>query len=49
MYRFGIFTLLPADKQLLRDGKPVALAPKVFDTLLMLVESQGCLLKQRSS
>lgn len=46
MYRFGAFTLLPADKQLLRDGKPVALAPKVFDTLLMLVESQGRLLKK---
>jgi len=46
MYRFGTFTLLPADKQLLRDGKPVALAPKVFDTLLMLVESQGRLLRK---
>lgn len=46
MYRFGAFTLLPADKQLLREGKPVALAPKIFDTLLMLVESQGRLVKK---
>ncbi len=46
MYRFGTFALLPAEKQLLQEGKPVALAPKVFATLLMLVESQGRLLKK---
>ena len=46
MYKFGSFALLPADKQLLRDGAPVALAPKVFETLLVLVESQGRLLKK---
>ena len=46
MYRFGSFTLVPAEKQLLRDGKSVALAPKVFETLLVLVESRGRLLKK---
>ena len=45
-YRFGGFSLLPADKQLLYDGKPVPLAPKAFDTLLLLVENQGHLLEK---
>lgn len=45
-YRFGRFSLLPADKQLLRDGKPMRLAPKVFDTLLLLVASPGRLVEK---
>ncbi len=45
-YKFGSFRLLPIDKQLLRDGQPVPLAPKVFDTLCMLVESQGRLVEK---
>ena len=40
-YVFGPFALLPDDKQLLRDGKAVALAPKAFDLLLLLVQNQG--------
>lgn len=47
VYRFGSFTLVPAEKRLLLGGKPVALAPKVFDTLLLLVESQGRLLNKQ--
>jgi TolB-like protein/DNA-binding winged helix-turn-helix (wHTH) protein/tetratricopeptide (TPR) repeat protein len=43
-YEFGQFTLLPAEKRLLCDGKVVALAPKVFDTLVTLVENQGRLI-----
>ena len=45
-YKFGNFSILPSDKQLLRDGKGVPLAPKVFDTLLVLVESQGRLVEK---
>src|SRR6202790_142300 len=43
-YEFGPFTLFPAEKRLLCDGKAVALAPKVFDTLVLLVENQGRLI-----
>jgi DNA-binding winged helix-turn-helix (wHTH) protein len=32
-YRFADFLLVPSDKRLLRDGQPVALAPKLFDAL----------------
>ena len=39
VYKFGDFLLSPADKQLRRNGIPVALSPKVFDTLLLLVEN----------
>jgi DNA-binding winged helix-turn-helix (wHTH) protein len=40
-YRFGEFTLDADQRILLREGKPLALAPKVFDTLLILVENSG--------
>ena len=40
-YRFGEFTLDTDQRILLREGKPLSLAPKVFDTLLVLVESSG--------
>ena len=46
MYRFGSFALVPSDKRLLREGMPIALAPKAFETLLLLVESQGRLLRK---
>ncbi len=45
-YKFGGFALLPADKQLLHNGKPVPLAPKAFDTLLLLVEGRGHLVEK---
>lgn len=41
LYRFGEFTVDSDQRVLLRDGKPVSLTPKVFDTLLILVESSG--------
>src|SRR6185295_1126247 len=40
-YRFGDFTLDIDQRVLLREGKPLALTPKVFDTLLILVENSG--------
>ncbi len=45
-YKFGNFRLLPGDKQLLCASAPVPLAPKVFDTLCLLVESQGRLVEK---
>jgi DNA-binding winged helix-turn-helix (wHTH) protein/TolB-like protein/tetratricopeptide (TPR) repeat protein len=40
-YEFGPFRLDHAGRRLLRDGAPVTLTPKVFDTLLVLVEHHG--------
>ena len=40
-YEFGDFRLEADKRLLLRRGDPVALTPKVFDTLLSLVQHQG--------
>jgi len=40
-YEFGPFRLEVAERLLLRDGKPLPLTPKAFDTLLVLVENSG--------
>lgn len=39
--RFGSFCLMPADRRLLDDGKPVHLGNRAFDILLLLVERAG--------
>ncbi|HKA21611.1 MAG TPA: tetratricopeptide repeat protein [Blastocatellia bacterium] len=41
IYEFGPYRLDTAERVLLRGGQPVALAPKAFDVLLVLVESSG--------
>ena len=46
LYKFGDCLVSPAEKQLLRGGKPVPIQPKVFDTLLLLLESQGRLIEK---
>ena len=46
IYRFGRFSLEAAERTLLRDGMPVPLTPKVFDTLLLLVENRGKLVEK---
>jgi DNA-binding winged helix-turn-helix (wHTH) protein len=38
--RFGPFTLDPATRQLLADGRPIHLSPKAFDVLQVLVEAR---------
>jgi TolB-like protein/DNA-binding winged helix-turn-helix (wHTH) protein len=43
-YEFGPFRLDPAERLLLRNNQTVPLAPKAFDTLLLLVENSGHLL-----
>jgi Tol biopolymer transport system component/DNA-binding winged helix-turn-helix (wHTH) protein len=46
IYTFGAYAVDVAERQLLRDGDPVSLPPKVFDTLLVLVENRGRILEK---
>ena len=41
VFEFGSFRIDPASRRLLRDTEVVPLKSKVFDTLLLLVESAG--------
>src|SRR2546421_3356630 len=41
LYEFGYFTLDGTESRLLRDGQTVSLAPKVLETLIVLIESSG--------
>jgi len=43
-YEFGPFRIDTAERLLLRDGVVVPLTPKVFDTLLVLVQNSGHIL-----
>ena len=45
-YEFADFHLDPAHRRLLRSGEPVPLTPKVFDTLLYLVEHRHAALEK---
>jgi DNA-binding winged helix-turn-helix (wHTH) protein len=40
-YEFGPFQLDPVKRIVLREGTPVPLTPKTFDTLLVLVQHRG--------
>jgi DNA-binding winged helix-turn-helix (wHTH) protein/TolB-like protein/tetratricopeptide (TPR) repeat protein len=40
-YKFGAFHIDTQERLLLRNGEPVPLPPKIYDTLLALVESNG--------
>ena len=46
VYEFGDFRLDLAEKALVRDGTVVALTPKVFETLQVLVERAGHLIEK---
>jgi eukaryotic-like serine/threonine-protein kinase len=46
LYEFGPFTVDPADRTASRDGTPLAMTPKVFDTLVYLVRNRGRLLSK---
>lgn len=41
VYRFGVFELDPREQRLLANGDPIALTPKVFETLTLLVANAG--------
>ena len=45
-YRFGEFTLDAGEKVLLRQGKPLLLAPKILETLLTLVQNSGRIIEK---
>jgi Tol biopolymer transport system component/DNA-binding winged helix-turn-helix (wHTH) protein len=40
-YEFGPYRLLPGERLLLREGQPIALTPKAFELLVVLVERGG--------
>ena len=44
VFRFGAFVLVPGERLLLRDGKPLAVTGKAFDLLATLVRQPGHLL-----
>src|SRR5262249_51412782 len=44
LYEFGNFRCDPREQLLLREGKPVALSPKSFEILVVLIQSHGRLL-----
>lgn len=46
IFEFGPFRLDPAERVLLRDGRPVPLTLKAFDVLLLLVENGGHLVEK---
>jgi DNA-binding winged helix-turn-helix (wHTH) protein len=45
-YRFGEFSLYPAERKLERRHTPVPLSPKVFDALLLFVRSAEHLVRR---
>jgi DNA-binding winged helix-turn-helix (wHTH) protein len=46
IWEFGPFRLDEAERSLLRDGRPVSLTPKVFDTLVVFLERAGRLVEK---
>ena len=47
-YLFKSFRLNVAERQLLRNDKPVSLTPKAFDVLALLVEQNGHLVEKEN-
>jgi TolB-like protein/DNA-binding winged helix-turn-helix (wHTH) protein/Tfp pilus assembly protein PilF len=45
-YQFGAFQLNPAGRELLRGNERLELPPRVFDTLVLLVEEKGKLVEK---
>jgi TolB-like protein/DNA-binding winged helix-turn-helix (wHTH) protein/Flp pilus assembly protein TadD len=46
LYEFGAYRLDPAERKLMRGNEIVALTPKAFDTLLLLVRNSGHLMEK---
>src|SRR5688572_13042573 len=46
LYEFGPYRLDTAERLLLRDGEPVPLTPKAFETLVALVQRSGHLVEK---
>jgi DNA-binding winged helix-turn-helix (wHTH) protein/tetratricopeptide (TPR) repeat protein len=45
-YEFSEFRLIPEDSLLLRNGEPVSLPPKAFETLVLLIQRSGHLVRK---
>src|SRR5215831_8669079 len=45
-FHFGEFSVDTEQKVLFRAGTPIALTPKVFDTLLALIENSGRIIEK---
>lgn len=45
-FEFGPFRLAPEERRLLRDGDPIAIAPKAFDLLVLLVSDADRLFRK---
>lgn len=48
VYLFGTWRVEAGERRLLRDGVPVPLTPKVFETLLVLLENAGTLVSKET-
>ena len=48
LYEFGPFSLDAAERLLTCEGKVVALAPKLLETLLVLVENSGRIMEKEA-
>jgi len=48
LYEFGPFRLDLAERQVLRDGQPIALTPKAYDVLVVLVVRAGRLVTKEA-
>src|SRR5215471_12995532 len=46
LYEFGPFRLDPKERTLLREGRPIPLRTKIFDTLCVLVRAHGELVQK---
>ncbi|MGH9839901.1 MAG: winged helix-turn-helix domain-containing protein [Blastocatellia bacterium] len=46
LYEFGPFRLDPHKRLLWRNGEPISIKPKVFETLLVLVQNRGRVLEK---
>ncbi|HEY6118650.1 MAG TPA: winged helix-turn-helix domain-containing protein [Pyrinomonadaceae bacterium] len=46
LYEFGPYTLDGRERVLLRDGRPISLAPKALETLLVLLRNSGHLVEK---
>ncbi|MDX6613326.1 MAG: hypothetical protein QOD75_2512 [Blastocatellia bacterium] len=46
LFEFGDYSLDTGEQQLLRDGVPVPLTPKVFETLVVLIDRRGRLVEK---
>ena len=45
-FEFGRFRILPRDREVLADGRPVQLGGRAFDVLVALIEANGAVVSK---